>query len=168
MAEAIDNYRIGSVSLVLGATNLGFTDESTTVVVGTEYADITVDKYGSTLVDKRVMGRSVTITTNLKQTSKSDLADVWAKAFPANDGAGVARIDLAAETNDSMRALGAVLVLKRRNSADATENFTFWKAAVTEVGDMALNNEGETLLPVTFTCFIDETNGLMTFGDSTA
>lgn len=166
MSENIDNYRIGSVSVVLGGTNLGFTDESTAVTVSTEYADITVDKYGNTPVDKRIMGRQVTITTNLMQTSKSDLADTWEKVFPANNAADANKINLADETNDSMRAVAATLVLKRRNAADATEDFTFWKAAVTEVGDMALNNEGETLLPVTFTCFIDETNGLFTFGDS--
>lgn len=166
MAEAIANIRIGSVQVELGGTNLGYTGEDTSLTVGTEYANIMVDKYGHTLVDKRIVGRTVTVTMTLKQTSKSDLTDVWAKVFPENTSASAAKIVLGDETNESMRDTGAVLVLQRRNAADDTEDFTIWKAVPTEVGEIGLNNEGESTLPVTFEGLIDETNGLFTFGDS--
>lgn len=168
MAEKITNYRIGSCSVDFGGTNLGYTGEDTSVTIGLELADITMDKYGSTLVSQVKMGRSAEASMTLKQNSPDDLADIWKSVFADYDVAksGANSMVLNGEAGEDLRALAKTLILHPRDKApgDFSDDFTLNLAVPVEVGEISLNNEGQRVLPVTFRGYVEEAKGLFTYG----
>lgn len=172
--ETLTNLRIGSGEVKWGAKNLGFTTEDGAVVtIVQEGVDVTVDKFGASVVERFSNGFNCTVKVTLMETAAENIADVWATAFPAKgSGSGADRLDLdyADVRNKSLRSLAQTLRIRVRNAEGQAgdEDLVVWKAIATEVGDISFNNEGVRTLEVTFMGLYDETNGLLTFGDSLA
>lgn len=165
------NLRLGHCTVNFNGVDLGLTKDGCTITVDQEFADVTADKWGNTPYDRKILGQTVTVTVSLAEAQIDQLA----VAFPMGTvtGATSARFEFGNEAGKSLRAEGAKLILHPNYNlvTNVDEDWTFHKAVVSEVGDITLNNEDQTVYEVTFTAMIDDTkdngNLLFYFGDST-
>lgn len=98
------------------------------VVIETKYmkAEIKADQFGSTVLDRRVSGLNVTVTTEIAQIYDLPTLKI---VFP-HATVGSATADIVSAIGDSDTANAGILTLHpmSKGSTDVTEDFTFYKA----------------------------------------
>lgn len=166
----VTNVKIGACQVTFGTTDLGHTKGGVTVSYSPEYADITVDQYGSTPVDKSLIGEMLTVKVPLAESQVANIA----KAIPLSTlaGAGDGRATVGKEAGARLGAVAAKLVLHPLvNGADLSEDVVIHKAVVHGELEIGYNNEDERLIEVEFVALVDtsKSNGnlLGHIGDST-
>lgn len=167
MAENRNNWKIGSVKILVNGVSLGYTDESTEIEFTEEVTPITVDGYGSSLISEAIVGRGITIKAKLKQMSKAEMEGTWANVLQFGAASDSAKVEWDHATNEDYYADAKEVVLRRRKAgSDTTEDFFVYKAGLRTDGPISLNNNDMWMLPIVITAYVNDDGVLGGFGDS--
>lgn len=148
----------GPCQILFGGVDMGHTLEGVDLTVERDFADVNVDKYGSTPIDKVLTGTRVMITFKMAQPTFRQ----WDMALPETssyDGAGALdRVDLGADAGASLRALANQLVIHPlKNGGDTKDDVVIYKAASYENVPLPLKINEQKVIQVTMIGFVDET-----------
>jgi hypothetical protein len=168
MAADITNVKLGVCSVKFNNVDLGHTNGGVVVTYTPKYHDVTVDKYGNTVVEKVLIGEKLTAKVPLAESTIANLA----VAMPAGTS-DTDNITVGKQAGELMAQYAKALVLHpiANEAADLDEDVNFYKAIVSS--EIALNYtfDGERVVEVTFEALLDETKSdgayLGLFGDST-
>lgn len=166
----IDNVKIGVCSVKFNNVDLGHTMEGVVVSYEPEYHDVMVDRYGSTVAEKVLIGEKLTATVTLAEATIANLR----VAVPNGSSSPATRMDIGSDVGARMTAVAAQLVLHPIANAagNRAEDVVFHKAVVTEPIELPHKFDEERKFQVVFTALIDESKSegarLGHFGDSAA
>ena len=167
----VTNVKIGVCNVTFNNVALGHTKGGVTVNYAPEYAEITVDQYGNTPVDKSLLGEMVTIKVPMAESQVSNLANAMPLGTLAGSGDG--RVTLGKNAGARLGAESAQLVLHpiANASNDLSEDVVIHKAVVHNEIELGFTNEDERIVEVEFVALVDTTkadgNWLGFIGDST-
>ena len=166
---SITNVKLGVCSVSFNSVDLGHTKGGVSVTYTPTYHDVTVDKYGETVVDKRLLGEKMVATVPL---AESTLAN-FQIAIPEGSTDGD-KITIGSSVGDSLLDSASQLVLHpmENESSNLDDDVVFNKAVVTSPVEVSFANDGERILNVEFEALLDESQEdgsyLGFIGDSTS
>lgn len=163
------NVKMGVCSVKFNGNDLGHTKGGVTVNYAPEYHDISVDKYGNSVVEKVLIGESLKATVPLAEFTVENLL----VAMPASTvGGSNTRATVGKDAGALLSSAAHMLVLHPLANAanDLSEDVVIYKAVVGSEIEIGMNNDGEKIIEVEFEGLIDETKSpgsrLGLFGDS--
>ena len=166
----ITNVQLGVCSVTFNSVDLGHTKGGVEYTYEPEYYEVTVDKYGNTPVEKKLVGEKIMVKVPLAEFTIDNLKAAIPNATYA--GAANRRITIGKSAGQSMRSLAAQLVLHPITEGTRRHDIVLHKAVVDSAITIGMNNEGEKIIEVTFAALLDESkndgNYLGLIGDSTA
>lgn len=86
MASSTKNVKLGVCKVYFGGVDLGLTKGGVEVSVTTETYKVEVDQYGKTAVKEQIMGRQVTVTVPMAETTLRNMAGLMPGAALVTDG----------------------------------------------------------------------------------
>jgi hypothetical protein len=165
----IANVKLGVCSVTFNDVNLGHTKGGVVVTYEPTYHDMTVDAYGETVVDKRLLGEKLMAKVPL---AESTLAN-FAVAIPEGTTDG-SKLTIGSSVGDSLADEAKELVLHpvANDSDNLDDDVVFHKAVVASTVEISHANDAEKILEVEFVALLDEDktdgNYLGFIGDSTS
>lgn len=167
---AITNVQVGVCTVTFNSVDLGHTKGGVEVTYEPSYHEVSVDKYGETMVEGYLVGEKLEAKVPLAEFTIANMG----VAIPAGGFAGAAnaRRTVGSAAGKKLTDVAAVLVLHPINEGTRRHDIVFYKAAV--VSEVVLNHavDEEKIIEVTFRALLDETksdrNYLGLIGDSTA
>ena len=166
----VTNVQVGVCSVTFNGVDLGHTKGGVEVTYAPEYHDVTVDKYGNTVVDKYLMGEKLTAKVPLAEYTIANIHKAIGQSGVA--GAADARTTIGAVAGKKASTVAASLVLHPIGEGTKRHDIVFYKAAI--VSELTLRHavDEEKIIEVEFEALLDETkadrNYLGMIGDSTA
>lgn len=166
----ITKVKVGVCSVTYNGVDLGHTKGGVEVSYEPAYMDVSVDQYGSTVVEKYLTGEKFTAKVPLAEFTIANLRNAMPQASFA--GAANARITLGRNAGAAAKASSAQLVLHPINEGTRAFDIVMHKAYV--ASQVVLNHmvDDVKVIEVTFEALLDETksngNYLGLIGDSTA
>jgi hypothetical protein len=166
----IENVALGPCEVTFNDVSLGHTIGGVTVSYEPNYHPIYVDKYGETPVEVVLVGESLTATVPLAESTIEN----WEVAIAtATDDGTNARADIGQAAGARLSDSAGELVIHPEVMGDETsQDVVMYKAISYESVEVGFNNDGETIVEVTFKALIDEDKDdgkyLGFIGDSTA
>lgn len=166
----ITNVQLGVVSVTYKGVDLGHTKDGAEYNYEPEYKDVTVDKYGSSPVDSRLIGEKVTVKVKLAESTIPN----FAVAQPQGQFAGAANARRLFGSIAGKKASDSYgqLVLHPVNEGTRRYDLVLHKAYVHNAIVVPFKNDEERVLEVEFMAYVDESksdgNYLGLFGDSGA
>lgn len=163
------NVQLGVCTVTFNGVDLGHTKGGVEWMYEPEHHDIAVDKYGSTTIEKRLIGEKVTVKVPLAEFTIANLR----VAMPQSTFAGAAntRVLLGATAGQKATDDSAVLVLHPFTEGTRRHDIVLYKAYATEAVTLSHSNDEEKVIEVTFQALLDESksdgNYLGLIGDST-
>ena len=166
----VTNVQLGPCSVSYNNSDLGHTKGGVEVTYEPVYKDVSVDKYGETVVEKYLTGEKLSAKVPLAEFTIVNLKAAMPQGTYA--GAANARITLGKSAGQQAKVLAAQLVLHPLNQGTRRHDVIFHKAYVASQVVLPHNLEDEKVIEVTFEALLDETktdgNYLGMIGDSTA
>lgn len=168
------NVKIGVCSVSLNGTDLGHTEGGVEVVYSPEYADILVDQYGKTAVDKVLIGEKFMVKVPLAESVLANIKRAMPTGTATPSDASPTKITMGRSSGYKLSTFATRLVLHPIANAGSNrvDDVILHKAVVVSEVAMAFKTDQERILAVEFLALIDETQAdgafLGTFGDSTA
>lgn len=138
-----------------GGVDLGGTVDSITIGVKYDLADIMVDQYGKTPLNKKVSGHAYTVKCTLSELKNIDR---WKTAFPSavkivNGGVKSMLFQMAIGDSLLDRALPLIVHPLENADADLNGDFNFDLAVCMEASEVKYGPEKQTGLAVEFVIF---------------
>jgi hypothetical protein len=165
----ITNVQVGVCTVTFNSTDLGHTKGGVEVSYEPVYKDVSVDKYGETVVEKKLIGEKLTAKVPLAEYTIANLRNSIPQATFA--GAANSRITIGASAGQSAKADSYQLVLHPQAEGTRRHDIVFHKAYVSSTVVLPHKNDEEKVIEVTFEALLDETksdgNYLGLIGDST-
>lgn len=166
----ITNVKVGACSVTFNGVDLGHTKGGVEISYEPVYHDVTVDKYGESVVEKYLVGEKLTAKVPLAELTIANLKVAMPQGGFA--GAANARLTLGKTAGSKATASAAQLVLHPLNMGTRANDVVFHKAYVASTVDLKMKIDEENVFEVEFAALIDETktdgNYLGLIGDSTA
>jgi len=166
----VTNVKLGACSVTFNNVDLGHTEGGVEVSYEPVYADVKVDKYGETVVEKYLVGEKWTAKVPLAEYTIANLKIAVPNATFA--GAGNARMTVGQVAGQRMGAVAAQLVLHPLNMGTRANDIVLHKAVVTSSVSLNHKVDEQKTVEVTFEALLDETksagNYLGLIGDSGA
>ena len=169
MSKNANNVKLGVCDVEVDGVDVGHTKGGVEVVYEPTFQDIMVDKYGDTVVEKKLVAEKFTAKVPFAEKTIANLK----KAMPLSQfqGAADARVHLGSNSGKSAGDQAVQLVLHPQNEGTRAFDVVFHKAVVTSEVPINHNTEGATIVEVTFEALVDESksdnNYLGFIGDST-
>jgi hypothetical protein len=169
MADAT-KMRVGVCTVVFNGVDLGHTQGGVEVTYEPTYHDMMVDKFGETVVEKKLIGEKLTAKVPLAEYTIANLK----AAMPQGQYAGVAnaRIHVGKSAGAGALTNSAQLVLHPQNEGTRAYDVVFHKAYVAATITLPHKNDEDKIIEVEFVALVDESksdnNYLGFIGDSTA
>jgi hypothetical protein len=166
----VTKVKVGVCSVVFNGVDLGHTLGGVEVVYEPSHHDVTVDKYGETVVEKVLSGEKLTAKVPLAEYTIANLKN----AIPQSQfqGAANARVHLGKSAGGSARAASAQLVLHPIAEGTKAFDIVFHKAYVANQITLSHKVDETRVIECEFEALLDETksdnNYLGFIGDSTA
>lgn len=166
----ITNVQVGVCEVTFNGVNLGHTKGGVEVSYEPNYHEVSVDKYGETMVDAYLVGEKLEAKVPLAEYTIDNIAVAIPQGAAA--GAADARQTIGAVAGKQLSSVAAELVLHPINEGNRSRDIVFHKAAV--MSQVVINHavDEETIIEVTFRALLDETkadqNYLGMIGDSAA
>ena len=157
----ISKVRIGACQITYKGVNVGHTLDGVELTFEREFEDLTVDKYGSTPVDKALTGNKLMAKFKLAQPDFLSL-NIAAPEGEGADGSLGDRIGLGTDAGYLLRQDAGLLVLrplKNVATADDSEDVHIYKAVSVENVELAYKVDEQRTVEVTFEGLVDETYG---------
>lgn len=166
----ITNVQVGVCSVEFNGVDLGHSKGGCEVSYEPTHHDISVDKYGETVVQKVLTGEKLTAKVPLAEFTIANLRNAIPQAQFA--GAANARITIGANAGKKATDDAYQLVLHPIAEGTRRHDIVFYKAYVASQITLMHTVDEEKLIEVTFEALLDETktdgNYLGLIGDSTA
>lgn len=128
------------------------------IVIETKYekAEIKADQLGTTVLDRRVKGLNVTVTTELTQVQDQD---IWKIVFPHAEqemtGTGAIKFKSAVGDSDLANAKELVLHPLSKAAGDTSTNHTFWKACASAESTITYGPDKQATLKIVWNILPD-------------
>lgn len=168
MADAA-KIQLGVCSVTYKGIDLGHTIGGATVTYAPDFHETSVDKFGSSVTEKFLVGERLTAKLSLAEFTIANLLVAINQGTAGADDA----VTIGSNAGKRASANGGLLVLHPLNSpASDTRQFdvSIYKAVVTNELEIEHKNDTEKVLPVEFDGLIDENradgNMLGFIGDS--
>lgn len=165
----ITNVKVGACSVNYNGVDVGHTIGGVEAVYTPEYHDIMVDRYGTSIAEKVLVGEQFTAKVVL---AESTIANILVAIPNGTDNTGHMTGGSLIGNLASANAAQLVLHPLENEASDLSLDIVIYKAVSTDAVTFPLKNDGETAFEVTFTALIDESksdgNYLFLIGDSTA
>jgi hypothetical protein len=165
----ITNVKLGVCTVTFNDVALGHTKGGVVVTYEPSYHNVTVDAYGETPVDMRLLGEKLIAKVPLAEATLANLQ----VAIPEGTTSG-SKLTIGSSVGDALSDEAKELVLHPvENASDnLDDDVVFHKAVVTNTVEIPFQNDAEKVMEVEFTALLDETkdngNYLGFIGDSTA
>lgn len=150
----------GPCTIVYNGVNIGHTLEGIELTVEREFAEVHVDRLGSTPIDKILTGTHAMLKFKLAQPTFAQL-DLAMPETSSFDGSGSNdRIDLGADAGFSLRSQAANIVIHPiARQGDLSADVTFYRAASVENITLAYKVDEQRVVEVTMMALADESYG---------
>jgi hypothetical protein len=166
----ITNVKVGACSVNFNNVDLGHTKGGVEISYEPVYHDVSVDKYGESVVEKYLMGEKWSVKVPLAELTIANLKVAMPQGTFA--GAANARLTLGHSAGTKATSSAAQLVLHPLNMGTRANDIVLHKAFVASTVDLKMKVDEENVFEVTFEALVDETksdgNYLGLIGDSTA
>lgn len=164
------NVQLGVCEVTFNGVNLGHTKGGVEVTYEPKYHDVTVDKYGDTVVQKYLTGETFMAKVPLAEFTIANLAVAMPKGAFA--GAANARRTLGSAAGKKATDSSAQLVLHPASEGTRRHDIVIHKAYASSPVVLKHANDEEKIMEVEFHAILDESksdgNYLGFIGDSTA
>jgi len=167
MASDTANVKVGVANITFDGTDLGYTKGGVEVEVTTEKYTVTVDQFGNTPINDYLIGRSISVTTPLAETT----VDALVATMPGSTkiGTGAVKAEVTTGVGINLIDIAAELVVKPQGAVDDSENINIPKAATAGNMTFAYQLDSERIFNVQWMGYPDPVTGLLyTFGDPAA
>ena len=165
---SITNVKVGVCEVTFNDVAMGHTKGGTEVSYEPVYHDVTVDKYGETVVEKYLVGEKLTAKVIFAESTIANFKKVMPMGTLA--GAGDARITLGADSGKKASDNAYELVLHPQNEGTRAYDVVIHKAFASSPVMLPFLVDGERVYEVTFEGLLDESksdgNYLGLIGDS--
>lgn len=171
MPSSTDNVKVGVCSVDFNGTDLGYTKGGVTVEVTADTHKVTVDQFGGTAVNEYVIGRNVTVTTPLAETTVDNLVQIMPGATKIVDSIDATKVkaDVVTGVGTSLLASAAKLTLHPISATGVNEDIIVPKAATAGAINLNFSLDNERIFETVWTGYPDPATGLLfTVGDETA
>lgn len=151
----------GPCSIVFNGVNIGHTLDGIEFTAERHFADVLVDKYGDTPIDKVLTGTIAMLKFKLAQPNFAQL-DLAMPETSSYDGSGTNdRVDIGGDAGYSLRQNAAVLVIHplKNASTDFSGDVTLYKAVSTDNIVLPFKVKDQKVVEVTMTALVDEQYG---------
>lgn len=166
----VTNVQVGVCSVTLNGVDLGHTKGGVEVVYEPTHHDVSVDKYGETVVEKYLLGEKLTAKVPLAEFTIANLGVAAPQGQYA--GAANARRTLGAASGKKATDDAYQLVLHPINEGTRRHDIVLHKAYVASTITLAHKVDEEKIIEVEFEALLDESKSdgayLGFIGDSTA
>ena len=154
MAADITKVKMGPCSVNFNDSDIGHTKDGVTVAYEPIYHDMTVDKYGQTVVEKILIGESLKATVPMAEATLANLE----LAIPAGTDVTSQRVTIGKDAGERMVQYAKELVLHplENDDDDLTEDVVLYKALISEPFEFKFGNDGEKIIEVVFHALLDE------------
>lgn len=165
----LQNVKLGVCTVNFKTNDLGHTRGGVTLVYSPDVYDSTVDKYGSTVAKKFLIGEKLQVKVPLAEST----IDNFGIAIPAGT-ADANKVTIGRSAGYDLTAEAGELILHPTANAagDLSDDVKLYKAISTAEVEVGFTNDGERIIEVTFDAIVDEskTDGdyLGVIGDDTA
>lgn len=106
------NVKLGVCKVFFDGKDLGFTKGGVEVNVETETHEVQVDQYGNTPIDEYIMGRTITVTVPLAETTLDNLVAIMPGAKLVTDaGASTTKVIVPTGVGANLKDFAAQLIL---------------------------------------------------------
>lgn len=167
----VKNVKLGVCRVLYDGQDLGFTKGGVDVAVSTETHEVQVDQYGQTPINEFIMGRTVTVTVPLAETTLENLVKIMPGAkLVTHASTKVTRVDVPTGVGTSLVELAKTLTLHPINKpeSDKSDDFTVHRAATAGALEFAYKLEDERIFNCEFKGYPDGTGKLFSVGDPLA
>lgn len=152
----LNNIRLyGPQTITYKGVVLGHTRDGVEFTFEREFVDLTVDKYGSTAIDKALTGQRALVKFRLAEPTLYNIRQAIAEAEIA-DGASADRLNLGQTAGELLGSFAGLLTVHPiKNGADQSEDINLVKAVSIENVMIPYKNE-QTDVEVTMEALVDE------------
>lgn len=157
----VENIEVGVVQVFLdfglGEIDLGHTNGGVTLNLEREFLDLVVDKYGTTPVDKALIGNMLSAELMLAEPTKENLNRAITESV-INTGSQDTKIGIGRKAGYKLSQRTAQLRLHPVVNAanDLSKDIYIFKAVSSEPIELVFRVDEQRDLPVTFTALVDE------------
>lgn len=158
----ISKVRIGACQITYKGVNIGHTLDGVELTFEREFEDLTVDKYGSSPIDKALTGNKLMAKFKLAQPDFASM-NIANPEGEGADGTLGDRIGLGTDAGYLLRQDAGLLVLrplKNVASVDDSEDIHLYKAVSAENVELSYKVDEQRVIEVTMEALIDETYGV--------
>lgn len=151
------NLELTPMRVTYNGVDLGGTLSNVLVTVKYHKSPLKADQFGDTILDSRVSGQEMMVTTELAEVS---LKDNWKVAFPNAHlitSGGNKQMYFDMQIGDSDLGLAKVLILHplSRSNSDLAGDFKFYLATATGESEVTYSPTGQTKIKVVFRIYPD-------------
>lgn len=169
MASAA-NVQLGVCTVSINGVDIGHTKDGVEFSYEPVYKDVTVDQYGETPVDSRLIGEQVMVKFKIAEYTLANLG--IAIPFGQYAGAANARRTFGAAAGKKASDVYVQAVFHPKDEGTRRYDLVLYKAMVHSAIAISFKNDEERVIEVELQAYVDETksdrNYLGLLGDSTA
>lgn len=150
----------GTCQITFGGIDIGHTLDGVEFEAVREFTDVTVDRYGTSPIDKVLTGSQVNIKFKLAQADWRQL-DLSMPETSSYDGAGsLDRIDLGGDAGYSLRQDAKQLVIHPlKNGASTLDDIVLYKAVSSDNVVTNYKIDEQQVVEITMSALVDESYG---------
>ena len=161
------NVKVGVANITFAGADLGYTKGGVEVEVTTEKYTVTVDQFGNSPINDYLIGRSISVTTPLAETTVDNLIITMPGATKI--GTGTVKAEVTTGVGVNLIDVADELVVKPQAAVDESETITIPKAATAGNMSFAYQLDSERIFNVEWSGYPDPTTKLLyIFGDKAA
>lgn len=174
MPSSTDNIKMGTCSIKFDGVDLGLTMGGVEVTVETTTKETKVDQFGDTVASETIMGRNITVSAPLAETTLENMAALLPGATLVTDDTDSTKkkVEVPSGTGISLLGLAKEMILHpiELPESDTSEDLTIPLASTPGAMNFAYKYDEERIFNTTFKGYPDRDNGglLFIYGDKTA
>lgn len=172
MASSTENIRMGTCRVMYNGVDLGFTMGGVEVAVATTTHETKVDQFGDTVANEYIMGRTITVTVPLVETTVDNMAAIMpgATMFTDNTNPLLPKKNVVVTSGTGLSLLERAQTMTLHPIAKAADDFTedlvIPLCATAGAMNFAYQYDAERVFNCEFKGYPDsETGILFTYGD---
>lgn len=170
--SSTENIRMGTCRLLYNGVDLGFTTGGVEVAVATTTHETKVDQFGDTVANEYIMGRTITVTIPLVETTLDNMAAIMPGSEMVSDNTNPLlpkkKVVVKSGTGLSLLEMAKELVLHPISKADndKSEDLVIPLAATPGAMNFAYKYDSERVFNCEFKGYPDSATGvLFIYGD---
>lgn len=174
MPSSSENIKMGTCKILFDGVDLGLTMGGVEVTVETTTKETKVDQFGDTVANETIMGRNITVSAPLAETTIENMVALLPGTTMTVDSVDPTKIkaEVSSGTGISLLLLAKEMILHpiELPDSDVSENLTIPLAATAGAMNFAYKYDEERVFNTTFKGYPDRAkNGLLfIYGDKTA